>query len=61
VIYGLVAFFLLIVIVVIFSAALLRLLDDLVFHSQVWASYAVLGGIFTLSGTYLLRKRQPTA
>ncbi len=44
---------------ILFAAAVLRILDDLVFHQRVWASYTVIGGVFTLAGMFLLSRRHP--
>ena len=44
---------------ILLAAAVLKLLDDLVFHQRVWASYTVLGGVFTLVGMGLLSRRHP--
>ena len=41
------------------AASVLKLLDDLVFHQRVWASYTVLGGVITLAGMALLSRRHP--
>lgn len=57
IVFGLVALFLLLVFTVIISIATLRLLDVLLFHRHVWASYTVLGGIFSALGVFLLAQR----
>lgn len=57
IVFGLVALFMLLVFTVVFSVAVLRLLDVLLFHHHVWASYTVLGGIFSLVGLFLLSRR----
>lgn len=36
-----------------------RLLDDYLFHWRVWASYLVVGGIFSALGLFLSRMRHP--
>ncbi len=41
------------------AIALLRLLDVYAFPGRVWASYAVIGGIFTLAGWFLWTRRRP--
>jgi hypothetical protein len=43
---------------VLFTAALVRLLDNWL---RVWAIYAILGGLFTVIGLFLWRKRRPRA
>jgi hypothetical protein len=57
VVFGLIALFMLLVLTVVLSVAILRLLDVLLFHRHVWASYTVLGGIFSLLGLLLLSRR----
>jgi hypothetical protein len=57
VIFGLIALFLLLVFTIVLSIAVLRLLDVLLFHRDVWASYTVLGGIFSALGVFLLWRR----
>jgi hypothetical protein len=46
---------------VLLAAGVLRLLDDVAFHRRVWASYLVLGGMFTGTGLFLLRARHSRA
>jgi hypothetical protein len=44
-------------ITVLFAAGIVRVLDTEIFHRRVWASYLVVGGIFSLSGLLLSRMR----
>ncbi len=60
VIFGLVCAFMLLVIVVLLSVVVLRLLDTYAFPGKVWASYTVLGGIFSIAGLFLLSRRNKT-
>jgi hypothetical protein len=41
------------------AAGALRILDDYLFHQRVWASYLVIGGIFSVLGMFLSRMRHP--
>lgn len=41
------------------AIALLRLLDVYAFPGRVWASYTLIGGIFTLAGWFLWTRRRP--
>jgi hypothetical protein len=43
---------------VLFSVGIIRVLDTELFHKRVWASYLVVGGIFSLAGLLLSSKRQ---
>ena len=43
---------------VLFSIGVVRLLDNEVFHQRVWASYLVVGGIFSGGGLLLTRMRR---
>ena len=45
---------------VVVAVALLRLLDVYAFPNHVWASYAVLGALFTLVGLFAWAKRTPS-
>ncbi len=45
---------------VLVAIALLRLLDVYAFPGRVWASYTVIGGIFTLAGWFLWTRRRTT-
>jgi hypothetical protein len=60
-VYGLVALFLLVVIAVVLSVALIRLLDVYVFPGRVWASYALVGVVFTIVGIVAWWQRTPRA
>jgi hypothetical protein len=58
-VYGLVAAVLLLVVLVLLSVGVLRLLDAYVFGRRVWASYALLGALFSLAGMFCLARRKP--
>jgi hypothetical protein len=51
---GIVAFVVVAIAGILSAAGLLRLLDDVVFSHRVWASYTLLGGIFSVAGLFLL-------
>lgn len=55
---GFVAIFLLLTMLVLVSVALVRVLDVYVFGGRVWASDALVGGIFALAGLFLIARRQ---
>ena len=55
-VYGLVATFLGLVAVVLVAVALVRGLDVAI-PGEVWPAHAVVGGIFTVLGLFLWRKR----
>ncbi|MGD0082832.1 MAG: hypothetical protein ABSD78_06495 [Acidimicrobiales bacterium] len=59
VIFGLIALSIGTVLAVVFAVLAVRVLDDYVFHSRVWASYLVLAGIFAVAGLLLSRMRHP--
>jgi hypothetical protein len=44
---------------VVFAVALVRVLDDEVFHRDVWASYFVIAGIFAVVGMLCVWLRNP--
>jgi len=46
---------------VLFSVGIIRVLDTEVFHKRVWASYLIVGGIFSLGGLLLSTKRRRRA
>ena len=46
---------------VLFSVGVIRVLDTEIFHKRVWASYLVVGGIFSLGGLLLSTKRSRRA
>ena len=52
-VYGLVAGAVVVVVICLSSVGVLRLLDIYLFPGRIWASYAMLGGIFTLAGLLL--------
>jgi hypothetical protein len=52
-VYGLVAGAVVIVVICLSSVGVLRLLDIYLFPGRIWASYTMLGGIFTLAGLLL--------
>ena len=53
VVLGLVAIFIVGLTAVLFAVGVVRVLDTEVFHRHVWASYLVVGGIFSLAGLFL--------
>ena len=57
-VYGLVAGAVALIVLWLSSVGVLRLLDIYVFPGRVWASYTLLGGIFTLSGLFLWTLRR---
>jgi hypothetical protein len=59
VIFGLLAAFIAALLAVLGAAGVVRILDDYVFHQRVWASYLVIGGIFSVLGMFLSRMRHP--
>jgi hypothetical protein len=44
---------------VLIAIGAVRVLDNYLFHQRVWASYLVIGGIFSLAGLFLSRMRHP--
>ncbi len=44
---------------VLVATGLVRILDNYLFHRRVWASYLVIGGIFSVAGLFLMRVRRP--
>jgi hypothetical protein len=58
-VFGLVAAAVAQVVLVLSSVGVLRLLDIYLFPRRVWASYTMLGGIFTLAGLFLWTLRRP--
>ncbi|TMM17230.1 MAG: hypothetical protein E6G01_06690 [Actinobacteria bacterium] len=60
-VYGLVAGSVALVVLWLSSVGVLRLLNTYVFKGpqRVWASYTLLGGIFTLTGLFLWTLRRP--
>ncbi len=57
VILGLIAIFIGGTTTVLLAVGVIRVLDTEVFHRRVWASYLVVGGIFSLTGLLLSRMR----
>jgi hypothetical protein len=57
VVYGLIALFMLLVLMILISVAIVRVLDQTVFPGRVWASYTVLGGMWSGLGLFLLSRR----
>ncbi|MGH9293542.1 MAG: hypothetical protein ACRDZ6_12355 [Acidimicrobiales bacterium] len=43
---------------VLFAVGFVRLLDTEIFHRRVWASYLIVGGIFSMSGLFITRMRR---
>jgi hypothetical protein len=58
-VYGLVGAAVAQVVLLLSSVGVLRLLDIYLFPRRVWASYTMLGGIFTLAGLFLWVLRRP--
>jgi hypothetical protein len=58
VILGLIAIFIGGLTAVLFAVGIVRVLDTEIFHRRVWASYLVVGGIFSLAGLLLSRMRK---
>jgi len=58
-VFGLVAAAVAQVVLVLSSVGVLRLLDIYLFPRRVWASYTMLGGIFTFAGLFLWTLRRP--
>jgi hypothetical protein len=56
-VFGLLILVLSVVLITLASVALFRLLDVYLFSGHVWASWAVLGSLFSLAGLYLWSKR----
>ena len=59
VIFGLLAVFIAALLAVLFATGAVRVLDNYLFHRRVWASYLVIGGIFSVLGLFLSRMRHP--
>jgi uncharacterized membrane protein YdjX (TVP38/TMEM64 family) len=57
IVFGLLIAAVVVVVAVVAAVALLRLLDVYVFGSHVWASYAVLGALFSAAGLFAWSKR----
>ena len=61
IVFGLLIAVLGLVVLVLASVGLLRLLDVYVFPGKVWASYAVLGALFSIVGLWAWSKRTAPA
>ena len=61
IVFGLLIAVLVVVVSVVVAVAVLRLLDVYAFTGHVWASYAVLGTVFSVGGLYAWSKRTPPA
>lgn len=61
VVFGLLALSVGILLAVLAAAGFVRILDNYLFHQRVWASYLVIGGIFSALGLFLMRMRHPRA
>jgi len=57
-VYGLVAAAVALMVLWLSSVGVLRLLDIYLFPGRVWASYTMLGGIFTLAGLFIWTLRR---
>jgi hypothetical protein len=57
-VYGLVAVAVAVAVICLSSVGVLRLLDIYLFPGRIWASYTMLGGIFTLAGLFLWTLRR---
>ena len=60
IVFGLLIAALVTVLAVVVAVAVLRLLDVYAFANHVWASYTVLGTLFTLVGLWAWAKRTPS-
>ncbi|MGO8877381.1 MAG: hypothetical protein ACLQNG_16655 [Acidimicrobiales bacterium] len=58
-IFGLLAVSIGALLAVLVAAGAVRILDNYLFHRRVWASYLVIGGIFSGLGLFLSRMRHP--
>lgn len=61
IVFGVLAAGIVVAVVVLFSILVVRLLDDYVFHQNVWASYLLLSGIFWVGGLLVYSQRQRRA
>jgi len=59
VIFGLLAVFIATLLAVLLATGAVRVLDNYLFHRRVWASYLVIGGIFSGLGLFFSRMRHP--
>ena len=60
IVFGLLIGALVTVVAVVVAVAVLRLLDVYAFANHVWASYTVLGALFTVVGLWAWAKRTPS-
>ncbi|MHB1508307.1 MAG: hypothetical protein ACYCST_11055 [Acidimicrobiales bacterium] len=58
-IFGLLAVSVGVLLAILLAVGAVRLLDDYLFHWRVWASYLIVGGIFSGLGLFLSRMRHP--
>jgi len=58
-IFGLLALFIGVLLAVLLATGAVRVLDNYLFHRRVWASYLVIGGIFSGLGLFFSRMRRP--
>lgn len=58
-IFGLLAASVGVLLAILLAVGAVRLLDDYLFHWRVWASYLIVGGIFSGLGLFLSRMRHP--
>lgn len=56
-VYGILAMVLTAAVVVLLTIGIVRLLDDYAFPGRIWATYALVGGIFVLAGALLWARR----
>lgn len=59
VVFGLLALSIVALLAVLGAVGLVRILDNYLFHQRVWASYVIVGGIFSAGGLFLMRMRRP--
>ena len=59
VVFGLLALSVSVLLAVLVAVGVVRILDNYLFHQRVWASYLIIGGIFSLLGLFLMRMRHP--
>lgn len=57
IVFGLVVAAVSVVLLVLVAIAVVRVLDNYAFGHQVWASYCVVGGVFTLAGLVAWSRR----
>jgi len=58
IVFGIIVATMALIVSILLSVAVVRLLDVYAFRGRVWASDAVVGGIFTLFGAFLWTKRR---